>query len=256
MTPEAFVKKWERVKVKESAADREHFIDLCHLLNLPTPTEEDPTGERYTFQRYVKKITGRKGFADVWRKGCFGWEYKGKGKDLDEAYLQLLLYRDDLENPPLLVVSDLETIIVRSNFTNTQPIKETYGLKDLLDENKRKRLRQIWTSPDSYNPNPVRIQTTNATTTDLLKIADALKAKGIDRDAIAHFLVRTVFTMYAEDAGLFSGKKLFTQLLEVAHQTPNLFKPMSEQLFGLMSKGGIKYLPCKLCKWEQLGTCS
>ena len=28
-------------------------------------------------------------FADIWKMRCFGWEYKGKRKSLDEAYKQL-----------------------------------------------------------------------------------------------------------------------------------------------------------------------
>ncbi len=36
----------------------------------------------------------------------FGWEYKGKHKDLKAAYSQLLQYREALENPPLLVVCE------------------------------------------------------------------------------------------------------------------------------------------------------
>ncbi len=42
--------------------------------------------------------------ADVWKRGFFAWEYKGKRADLKAAYKQLLDYREDLENPPLLVV--------------------------------------------------------------------------------------------------------------------------------------------------------
>ena len=36
-------------------------------------------------------------------RGHFAWEYKGKHKDPAAVYQQLLLYREDLENPPLLV---------------------------------------------------------------------------------------------------------------------------------------------------------
>ena len=39
-------------------------------------------------------------FADVWMRGHFAWEYKGKHKNLDAAYQQLLQYKEDLENPP------------------------------------------------------------------------------------------------------------------------------------------------------------
>jgi hypothetical protein len=45
----------------------------------------------------------------VWKKGTFAWEYKGKHKDLDQAYEQLLQYRESLLNPPLLIVSDMES---------------------------------------------------------------------------------------------------------------------------------------------------
>ena len=48
-----------------------------------------------------------------------GWEYKGKHKDLDTAFDQLLRYRNALENPPLLGLCDLDRIVVRTNFTGT-----------------------------------------------------------------------------------------------------------------------------------------
>jgi hypothetical protein len=54
----------------------------------------------------------------VFKRGCFGWEYKGKHANLDRAYQQLLQYRESLHNPPLLVVSDFATIVVHPNFVN------------------------------------------------------------------------------------------------------------------------------------------
>ena len=61
---------------------------------------------------------GKHGFADAWKKGFFGWEYKKKGADLNEAYNQLLQYSGDLGNPPLLVVSDMDRIEIRTRFTD------------------------------------------------------------------------------------------------------------------------------------------
>ena len=52
-------------------------------------------------------------------RGRFGWEYKRKRKNLKDAYDQLLLYREDLENPPLLVVCDLDRFEIHTNFTGT-----------------------------------------------------------------------------------------------------------------------------------------
>ena len=51
MTPEAFVAKWKGVTLKERSAAQEHFIDLCRLLDEPTPAEADPTGSWYCFEK-------------------------------------------------------------------------------------------------------------------------------------------------------------------------------------------------------------
>ncbi len=74
---------------------------------------------------------GGDGFADVWKRGHFAWEYKGKRKDLDAAYAQLLQYREALENPPLLVVCDLDRFEVHTNFTNTPEASIPFALTDL-----------------------------------------------------------------------------------------------------------------------------
>jgi hypothetical protein len=78
MTPQQFIAKWQASNLKEKSACQSHFIDLCHLLGQPTPTEADPAGTSFTFEKGVEKESGGQGFADVWKKGCFGWEYKGK----------------------------------------------------------------------------------------------------------------------------------------------------------------------------------
>ena len=114
MTPEAFIAKWKAAQLNERAAAQSHFIDLCAMLGEPSPTEADPNGDWYAFERGASKSTGGEGWADVWKRGCFGWEYKGKRKDLTAAYAQLQQYAVALENPPLLVVSDMERIIVHT----------------------------------------------------------------------------------------------------------------------------------------------
>ncbi len=121
LTPADFAAKWQGTTTTEKAGSQEHFIDLCRMLGQPTPNEADPTGESYAFEKAVTKAAGGDGFADVWKKDFFGWEYKGKRKDLKAAYLQLLGNREDLGNPPLLVVSDLDSIEIRTNFTNLSP---------------------------------------------------------------------------------------------------------------------------------------
>jgi hypothetical protein len=99
MTPQTFIAKWKQVELSERSACQLHFLDLCDLLGQPKPAEVDPKGEWYTFERGVDKTIGGKGFADVWMQGKFGWDYKGKHKNLAAAYQQLLQYREALEFP-------------------------------------------------------------------------------------------------------------------------------------------------------------
>ena len=39
-----------KVELSERAASHEHFIDLCRLIDEPTPASADATGEEYTFR--------------------------------------------------------------------------------------------------------------------------------------------------------------------------------------------------------------
>ena len=78
MTPDEFIAKWRRADLTERAAAQSHFIDLCRLLDEPTPSDADPAGEWYAFERGATKSTGGEGWADVWKRGHFGWEYKGR----------------------------------------------------------------------------------------------------------------------------------------------------------------------------------
>jgi hypothetical protein len=82
-TPEQFAAKWKQANLTERAAAQSHFLDLCELLGQPKPADADPDGAWYTFERGVRKAGGGKGWADVWMRGHFAWEYKGRHKDLD-----------------------------------------------------------------------------------------------------------------------------------------------------------------------------
>ena len=94
LTLSEFVARWSAATLTERAGYQEHFRDLCALLGQLTPAEADPTGAHYAFEKGVRKTgntSGRvDGFADVWRRGHFAIEYKGKKKNLSDAYQQLL----------------------------------------------------------------------------------------------------------------------------------------------------------------------
>ena len=65
-----FVAKWRSADLTERAAAHSHFRDLCDLLGEETPTDADPKGEWYAFEKGATKTTGGEGWADVWKRGC------------------------------------------------------------------------------------------------------------------------------------------------------------------------------------------
>lgn len=92
LTVREFVDKWGRIQVKEMAAAQSHFNDVCALVGHKKPLEVDPEGRFFTFEAATYKVGGRRGWADVWYKGRFIWEYKGlhanlEIEELDEAVL-------------------------------------------------------------------------------------------------------------------------------------------------------------------------
>ena len=80
MTIPEFIAKWRKVELKERSAAQEHFIDLCHVFEHPTPAAADPTGECFCFEKGAAKHEGGDGFADVWKRGCIGFEYNGRAE--------------------------------------------------------------------------------------------------------------------------------------------------------------------------------
>ena len=237
MTPEEFVAKWREVSVKESAAAHTHFEDLCDLLGVDKPLDVDPAGDWYAYERHVRKAAGGKGFADVWKQGFFAWEYKGKRADLAGAYLQLLLYRDDLENPPLLVVSDLERIEVHSNFTGTNTSVYTFTLDDLLNAEKRELLRKAFVDPEAFNPKHHRERITEDATARIGEIALRLRDRGHDPQRVAHFMMQTVFALFAEDVDLLP-QHLVSEILEKTKGNPPRAQQYLTMLFNAMATGG------------------
>jgi|GEM_PF-6448178 len=131
ITPAEFIKKWSRVALSERSSYQQHFLDLCELAGHPKPAESDPTGDSFCFERGAAKQGGGDGWADVWKRGCFAIEYKGRHANLAKAYEQLLRYRASLENPPLLVVCDTDTIEIHTNFTGTAEAIHRFSTAEL-----------------------------------------------------------------------------------------------------------------------------
>ena len=237
MNAQEFIAKWRASELKESSAAHEHFIDLCRLLGEPTPAQDDPSGTRYCFERGARKDTGGRGWADVWKRHCFAWEYKGKHKDLDAAFNQLRQYALALENPPLLIVSDMARFRIYTNWTNSVSVRHEFALEDLADAAVRDKLKWAMSDPERLRPGESRQALTERAATAFAALAQALRARGHDPQQVAHFINRLVFCMFAEDVGLLSNE-MFTRMLEHARRRPEDFAAMARELFGAMAAGG------------------
>ena len=237
MLPGEFIAKWRASELKERSAAQEHFLDLCRLLGEPTPAEADPTGERYCFERGARKDTGGGGWADVWKRHCFAWEYKGKHANLDTAFNQLRQYALALENPPLLIVSDMARFRIRTNWTNSVSETHEFALEDLADASARDKLKWALSDPERLRPGESRQALTERAAATFAELAQSMRERGHEPQAVAHFVNRLVFCMFAEDVGLLPDD-MFTRMLEHSRRRPGDFAELARDLFGAMATGG------------------
>ena len=237
MIPGEFIAKWHASELKERSAAQEHFIDLCRLLGEPTPAEADPKGDHYCFERGALKDSGGEGWADVWKRHCFAWEYKGKHANLDAAFNQLRQYALALENPPLLIVSDMRRFRIRTNWTNSVSRTHEFGLDDLVDATVRDKLKWAMSDPERLRPGETRQTLTERAARHFARLAQSLRDQGHGAEGVAHFVNRLVFCMFAEDVGLLPNA-MFTRMLEHARHRPEDFATLACDLFGAMSVGG------------------
>jgi hypothetical protein len=237
MTSAEFIRKWRASTLKERSAAQEHFIDLCRLLDIPPPAEADPHGAWFTFEKGARKTGGGAGWADVWRRHCFAWEYKGKHKSLVEALRQLRQYALALENPYLLIVCDFETLEIHTNFPNTVNVTHVIRLDDLRDPATLNLLRRAFLEPETLRPG----RTTTAVTAEAAELfaglALRLRERGHAPQRVAHFMTRLLFCLFAEDVGLLP-ERLFGALLAAVRGRPAAFADRARELFAAMRSGG------------------
>ena len=238
MTPQDFITKWRNTELKERSASQSHFNDLCRLLELDDPTTADGKGEWFAFEKGASKTSGGEGWADVWRKDCFAWEYKGKRANLDKAFDQLLQYAIALENPPLLIVSDMDVIRIHTNWTNTVQQVHTLTLDDLKDAANRDKLRNAFLSPETFKPTKTRQLVTEQAAQNFANLAQRLRERGHEPQQVAHFVNRLVFCMFAEDVELLPNK-MFERMIKAARPKPETFAVHAKALFAAMKEGGL-----------------
>jgi len=236
MTPQQFIKKWKPVALTERAAAQSHFLDLCAVLGHDDPVAADPTGDSFTFEKGVTKTGGGDGFADVWKRGFFAWEYKKKKRNLDDAMAQLVRYAAALENPPLQVACDTDRFLIRTAWTNTVPKLYEFGLDELAEPANLDILNAVFFDPEKLRPKQTRAGITKEAADKFSTIALRLQGRGTPEE-IAHFVNQLVFCFFAHSVKLLPDG-FFPRLLKRAAENPENAQRYFNSLFAAMEKGG------------------
>jgi len=178
-------------------------------------------------------------------RGTAGWDdamLRARGQA--EQYARAL--PADEGRPPLLVVVDVgHSIELSAEFSQTGgtyvpfPDPQSYRIKlaQLADESIRERLRLLWTDPLTLDPSRRAARVTREIASRLAELAKSLEAAGHNADDVAQFLMRCLFTMFAEDVGLLP-RGAFCDLLESIDDAEH-FVPLAEQLWHTMNMGGF-----------------
>ncbi len=261
---EAFISRWQHATGTERANYQLFLTELCTLLDLPRPepAREDHQDNAYCFERRVIFHHGdgsqSQGFIDLYRRTCYVMECKQTGLGLDttgwdkamlRAHGQAVQYARGLPaaegRPPFVVVVDVgRSIELYSEFSRSggayipypDPRSHRIRLEDLRRPAIRARLRAVWLDPLSLDPSRRAARVTRDIATRLARLACSLEAAGHPPQLAAAFLIRCLFTLFAEDIGLLP-KAAFTDLLRSVRDTPAQFVPLTEHLWRDMNTG-------------------
>ncbi|MGB3308719.1 MAG: DNA methyltransferase [Nodosilinea sp.] len=271
MTPDdtqriqAFIAKWQHSEGNEQANSQPFFVDLCAALGVDGPPPKDSSGsDTYSFEKAIKTFSAKgqsSKRADFYKEGCFLLEAKqgsfssskGHGKrgtkiyddvmqgSFNQArqYIQLL---DRPTKPPFLITCD-----IGYRFDIWQGFSGEYGsygarqrvnLAELQQPEVFDRFVAIFTDPQSLNPEKLRAKVTREVAAELAKLSRWLEDQGHDPQTTASFLMRCIFTMFAEDVELLPGEVFTKALRDRWIPNPATFKPEIEQLWQTMNTGG------------------
>ena len=192
-------------------------------------------------QEAAKYSTKRTGHG---RRGTRGWDVA-----MVKAFNQSRLYIRDLPaeegRPPFLIVVDVGySIELYSEFTCSggryvafpDPRSHRILLDDLRDPEVRERLRLVWTDPISLDPAKRTARVTREIADRLARLAKTFENSGHDPQTVAEFLMRCIFTMFAEDIGLLP-RESFTELLKNLRGNEQGVPAVLRSLWNDMEKG-------------------
>jgi len=192
----------------------------------------------------IKAKPRRKGTAT---RGTQGWDdamLAARGQA--ELYARALPAEEGW--PPFLLVVDVGySIELYADFTRSgktyipfpDPRSHRLLLRDLEQEELRERLRAIWLDPLSVDPSRRSARVTREVANQLAVLAKSLEESGHAPEAAAQFLMRCIFTMFAEDVKLIP-EGGFTDLLHhISDEDVELFPGLVQSLWETMATGGL-----------------
>src|SRR3984893_3815954 len=191
-------------------------------------------------QAGLRLARGRRGHGV---RGTTGWDtamLRARGQA--EQYAKALP-----EWPPFLIIIDVgHSIETYADFTGTgkhyAQFPDTNSFRVLLPklnrEEVRDRLKRIWLDPLSLDPTRHAAKVTREIASRLALLGRSLETAGHNAERVALFLMRSLFTMFAEDIGLLP-KNSFRELLRGLRGKPQTFAPMMRSLWANMNKGGF-----------------
>jgi hypothetical protein len=238
------------------AAERANFqsyaTELCAALGVVLPR---PRGTGYEFEYPVTTTDRHTGkdttnFIDLYRQGHFILEGKhthaadaGEDRAMGRAYGQAKGYAGDVAHGPppyLMVMNVARTLLVwdrwGGNYGGTNAARRI-DLRTLWQrDDEIDLLRTLWEHPESLNPAVRGRVVTREVAERLARLSASLEGRGMDGERVARFLIRCVFTMFAEDVELLQGKP-FQQIIEDNRNDPAEFRLAMEDLWDKMDKG-------------------
>lgn len=110
--------------------------------------------------------------------------------------------------------------------------------QDLNKPENLERLRLIWTDPLALDPSRRSAKVTSEIAAQLGALAKSIEASGYPPDRVASFLMRCIFTMFAEDVKLLPGSS-FNELLVGLRGNVGIFTDMVGSLWQSMAEGGF-----------------
>lgn len=250
----ALREKWADAKPAERANAQSYLRDLCEALGVPTPL---PAGSGYEFEFAVKLVTRDgtevQGFVDLYKRDHFVLEAKdadGPASDLAlrKAYgqaRQYAMHDPSGAAPPYLLVLDVaKTLIVWHRWGGTYQGFAAGHRIDLATLDQRttdiELLRDIWTAPAKRDPRLHAQAVTKEIAGKLAQLAASLEARGLDQERVARFLMRVVFSCFAEDVDLLP-REAFRQTVQRAGVEGDAvkFQRALEGLWRAMDEGGM-----------------